>query len=53
MHTKNLNKGGMKNWNRIKRNVDGIPDNNVEESTISKDDLAGFLCRLLDHSAIN
>jgi len=30
--TKNLNKGGMKNWNRIKRNVDGIPDNNVEES---------------------
>jgi len=33
---------------------DGIPDNTVEESTISKDDLAGFLCRLLlDHSAIN
>jgi len=32
---------------------DGIPDNNVEESTISKD-LAGFRCRLLlDHPAIN
>jgi len=32
---------------------DGIPDNNVEESTISKDDLVGFRYKLLlDHPAI-
>jgi len=37
------------NWNRIKRNVEKLnTDNNVDELTISKDDLKGFRCKTLN-----
>ena len=60
MDTKNLNRKGVRNWNKIKRNVKGLNittlrDNNFEEPTISKDGLKGFRCRalLVNHSTID
>ena len=44
MDAKNFNRRGARNWNRELREIskNEIRNNNVEESTISKDYLEGF-----------